>query len=73
MIWCGVMLSLIFPDKEKEDNTQDNDDNDDDDDNNHHNRMERDGKKGMINGDYSTNNDYAIVEYNIRILILIVT
>ena len=69
MIWCGVMLSLIFPDKEKEDNTQDNDDDDDSD----RNRMERDGKKGMINGDYSTDNDYAIVEYNIRILILIVT
>ena len=67
MIWCGVMLSLIFPDKEKEDNTQDDDDDDVSD------RMERDGKKGMINGDYSTDNDYAIVEYNIRILILIVT
>ena len=56
MIWCGVMLSLIFPDKEKEDNTQDNDDDDDSD------RMERDGKKGTINGDYSTDNDYNIDE-----------
>ena len=61
MIWCGVMLSLIFPDKEKEDNTQDNDDDDDDDDSDC-NRMERDGKKGMINGDYSTDNDYDIDE-----------
>ena len=53
------MLSLIFPDKEKEDNTQDNDD---DDDHSDRNRMERDGKKGMINGDYSTDNDYDMDE-----------
>ena len=46
MIWCGVMLSLTFPDREKEDNTQDNDNNGDDCEGN---RVQEDGEKGMKN------------------------
>ena len=46
MIWCGVMLSLTFPDREKEDNTQDNDNNGDDCESN---KVKGDGEKGMVN------------------------